>query len=65
MREPLKDRQFLARQKGWIEAQKQLARFSDQGKQVAVGNSRHCIQCDAPESIVKATREVVAGARLR
>jgi hypothetical protein len=28
-----------------------------------VQNSRHCIQCDAPEAIVQAVREVVAEVR--
>lgn len=52
-------RQAVERQRRWIEAQKQLARFSDQGRQVVVENSRHCIGCDAPEAIVQAVREVV------
>jgi pimeloyl-ACP methyl ester carboxylesterase len=60
---PVQARQFLAGQKHWIEIQKQLARLSTRGKQVVVENSRHCIQCDAPEAVIAAVREVVTAAR--
>lgn len=57
---PVEARQYLARQKQWIEVQKQLLRFSNRSRQVVVKNSRHCIQCDDPKAIVDAIREVAA-----
>jgi hypothetical protein len=56
---PVEARMALEKQKLWIEAQSQLVRFSDQGRQVVVENGSHCIQCYAPESIVAAVRELV------
>lgn len=47
----------------WVtELQPQLARLSTRGKQIVVSNSDHMIPFEAPESIVDATRDVVASA---
>ena len=59
---PVEARANLASQKRWVEAQKQLLRYSDVSRQVVV-ESPHCIQCVKPEAIVEAIREVVDRAR--
>jgi pimeloyl-ACP methyl ester carboxylesterase len=57
---PLDARVAIGNQKDWIEAQAQLVRFSNRGKQVVLENSRHCIACDAPDAIVSAVSELVS-----
>jgi pimeloyl-ACP methyl ester carboxylesterase len=48
----------------WTNAQSELARLSTQGRQIAVGGGASDLLYDAPDAIVEAVREVVAGVRV-
>jgi pimeloyl-ACP methyl ester carboxylesterase len=58
------DRQIAAYEQVWkLEIQPKLARLSTHGRQVIVEKSGHRIHEEAPEVVVAAIREVLAGAR--
>ncbi len=61
--DPIEARAAIARQENWIWIQRQLAAHSTRGKQIVLPNSHHCIQCDDPEAVIGAIRDVVHDAR--
>jgi hypothetical protein len=59
----LEARRLRAMQDDWIQIQGQLKRLSTAARQVVLPDSHHCIQCDRPDAIVDAVRDVVESVR--
>jgi pimeloyl-ACP methyl ester carboxylesterase len=52
-----------AHERLFAELQRELARLSPEGRQVIVPGTGHMIPLDAPEVVIRAVRDVLAGPR--
>ena len=60
---PIAARMEDAREKAWIQAQKQLARLSTRGEQRVFPEARHNLLVDRPREVLEAIRDVVERTR--